>query len=49
MKKETKRYFLVEYCGTKQIVLDTKAAVEQKLEEVRLYNNRKTRDRKSVV
>ena len=42
MKKETKRYFLVEYCGTKQIVLDTKAAVEQKLEEVRLYNNRKT-------
>ena len=42
MKKETKRYFLVEYCGCKNMHFDTKAELAEMLERVRKYNNRKT-------
>lgn len=42
MAKETKRYMLVEYAGTRQTVCKTQEEVDAKLEEVRRYNNRKT-------
>ena len=42
MKKEMKRYFLVEYYGNDRITtVDTKKEVEELLDEVRKYNNRK--------
>ena len=42
MAKETNRYMLVEYAGTKQAFCATQEEVDKKLEEVRKYNNRKT-------
>jgi hypothetical protein len=42
MKKETKRYLIVEYAGIKQRVYDTKEDLDKALDEMRKYNNRKT-------
>ena len=43
MKKEFKRYFLVEYCDTiREIKVSSYEEVLQMLNEVRKYNNRKT-------
>ena len=44
MKKETKRYFLVEYIGVRRIEFDTEEDIERNIENVRKYNNRKTPD-----
>ena len=42
MKKELKRYFLVEYCGAIQSKYDTYQELLDVFEEVRKYNRRKT-------
>ena len=42
MKKETKRYMLVEYAGLKQKSYDTIEELDKALEDIRKYNNRKT-------
>ena len=42
MEKEQKRYYLVEYCGTKEKILGSREEVDKVLEDIRLYNNRKT-------
>jgi len=42
MKKETKRYMLVEYAGTKERVYETKEELDKVLDDIRKYNNRKT-------
>ena len=44
MKKETKRYFLIEYIGVRKMNFNTKAELDAYLEIVRKYNNRKTPD-----
>ena len=42
MKKETKRYFLVEYYGNNRTIeVETKEEVEKLLHEIKKYNNRK--------
>ena len=42
MKKETKRYLIVEYAGSKERVYDTLEEVKIVLDDIRKYNNRKT-------
>ena len=42
MKKEQKRYFLIEYCGFKEVTYDTKEELDKALDDIRKYNNRKT-------
>lgn len=42
MKKETKRYMIVEYAGTKERVCYSPQEVEQVLEDIRKYNDRLT-------
>lgn len=42
MKKETKRYSLVEYCGTQVRYVKSKEEYEKILEIITKYNNRKT-------
>ena len=42
MKKEQNRYFLVEYCGIRKSVYDTREELDNALERVRLFNNRVT-------
>ena len=41
MKKETKRYMIVEYAGTKEREYDTKEELDSMIEATRKYNNRK--------
>ncbi len=40
MKKETKRYIIIEYAGSKQRVYDTKEELDKVLEDIKKYNNR---------
>ena len=42
MKKETKRYMIVEFAGTKQKMYDTQEEVNKVLEDTRKYNARLT-------
>ena len=42
MKKEQKRYFLVEYLGYKKVEYNTKEEVLKALDDTRKYNNRKS-------
>lgn len=42
MKKETKRYMVVEYCDTKKRVYDSKEELDAVLENIRKYNRRVT-------
>ena len=42
MKKETKRYFLVEYAGCRYKYFSTREEAEEMLKEVQRYNNRKS-------
>ena len=42
MKKETKRYFLVEYAGCRYKYFSTREEAEEMLKEVQKYNNRKS-------
>ena len=42
MKKEKKRYYLIEYCGVRRHEYDTEEELNDALERLRKYNNRKT-------
>ncbi len=41
MKKETKRYIIVEYAGSKQRIYDTQEELDKVLGDIKKYNNRK--------
>ena len=42
MKKELKRYYLIEYFGERSTTLDSIEEVKEKINEIRKYNNRKS-------
>ena len=42
MKKEMKRYYLVEYFGTRETILPSMDEVRDTINEIRKYNNRKS-------
>ena len=42
MKKEKKRYYLIEYCGIRRHEYNTEEELNEALERIRKYNNRKT-------